>query len=373
MLAEPGVGPARAAAWLRAHGSLPEALAAARRGRVAGVAPTVGAALARGTRDEALRRAEREVRRWRAAHDALLALDDRGYPPALAQLSDPPPLLFVRGRLPDVVFRSDGLPRAVAVVGTRRPGPWATAFAHDLARDLARADVTVVSGLALGIDGAAHRGALAGTRDPLRAGTVAVLAGGLDVVHPPHHERLAARIAEAGALVSEQPPGRAPHRGSFPVRNRIVVGLAAALAVIEAPFRSGVAHSVRVAAEAGRDLFVVPQRPDAVVGRAAAALLRDGAAPLTGARDLLDALGDPPVAGGADRSALPADPTQRAIVRRLRRDGTAHEDGLTDCAASPLALLAALGRLEADGRIARDAAGRWRARTDMAIVPESEP
>ena len=367
VLAEEGVGPARIATWWSAHGSLREALIAARRGRAAGVSPDVAAALKRGTRDAALRRADHDVRRWRAAHDALLALGDPDYPLALAQLAGPPPLLFVRGRLPEAVLAPPGLPRAVAVVGTRRPTAWASAFAHDLARDLARADVAVVSGLALGVDGAAHRGALEGIRDAVRAGTIAVLAGGLDAVHPPHHERLAARIREAGAVVSEAPPGVRPRRGSFPRRNRIVVGLSALLAVVEAPFRSGVAHSVRAAVGADRDVFVVPQRPDTAVGRAAAALIRDGAGPLTGARDLLQALGIAPAAGG-DRTALPDDATERAIVLRLREHGPAHEDGLADCAPSPLALLATLGRLEADGQIARDAAGRWRARSDVANV-----
>ena len=365
---EHGVGPARIAAWWHAHGSLRDALIAARRGRAAGVLPDVAAALKRGTRDAALRRADREVRRWRAEHDALLAFGTPDYPPALAQLAGPPPLLFVRGRLPEAVLAPPGLPRAVAVVGTRRPSAWASAFAHDLARDLALADVAVVSGLALGVDGAAHRGALEGIRDPGRAGTIAVLAGGLDVVHPPHHERLAARIREAGALVSEEPPGVRPQPGSFPRRNRIVVGLAALLAVVEAPFRSGVAHSVRAALGADRDVYVVPQRPDTVVGRAAAALIRDGAGPLTGARDLLGALSIPSAAD-AGAAALPDDEVQRAIVLRLREHGPAHEDGLAAYAPTPLSLLAALGRLEADGRIARDAVGRWRSRDHVANVP----
>jgi DNA processing protein len=372
VLAQEGVGPTRIAAWRRAHASLREALEAARSGRAQGVAPDVAAALRRGTRDGALRRAEHAVRRWRAHHDALLALGAPGYPPALAQLVAAPPLLFVHGRLPRAVLEPPGLPRAVAVVGTRRASPWATAFARDLGRDLARADVSVVSGLALGVDGAAHRGALEGTRDPVRSGTIAVLAGGLDAVHPPHHERLAARIRQAGALVSEDPPGVRPRRGSFPRRNRIVVGLSAALAVVEAPFRSGVAHTVRAALDADRDIFVVPHRPDSVVGRAAAALLRDGAGPLTGGHDLLAALGvAPPPDAGAGR--LPDDAVGRAIVARLRDDGPAHEDGLIACAPSPLALLAALGRLEAGGWIARDTAGRWRSRDDVANVPETGP
>jgi DNA processing protein len=372
LLAEAGVGPVRIAAWWRAHGSLREALSAARHGRAAGVPPDVASALRRGTRDAALRRADRHVRRWRASHDALLALGEPGYPPALAQLAGPPPLLFVRGRVPAAVLDPPGLPRAVAVVGTRRPSAWATGFAHDLALELGRADVSVVSGLALGVDAAAHRGALEGTRDPVRSGTIAVLAGGLDVVHPPHHDRLAARIREAGALVSEQPPGVRPQRGSFPRRNRIVVGLSALLAVVEAPFRSGVAHSVRAALGADRDVFVVPQRPDRDVGRAAAALIRDGAGLLTGAGDLLQALGIAP-APAADRTDLPDDPIERTIVLRLRDHGPAHEDGLAACAPSPLALLAALGRLEADGRIARDALGRWRSRDGVANVPRTEP
>lgn len=356
------LGPVRAAAWLAAHGSLQDAVAGARRGRAGGVGAARRSALREALADPALRAAEAEVRGWRRTGQHVVGLGGEGYPSALTHLHDPPPLLFVRGRLPAALLAAEGVPRAVAVVGTRAASAWATAFARRLARDLARSGVVVVSGLALGVDGAAHRGAL----DAEAAGgtaTVAVLAGGLDRVHPPHHTGLADAIAASGALVSEYPPGASPHRGSFPRRNRIVVGLAAALAVVQAPFRSGVRHSVATAGEIGRDLWVVPDRPESDVGRAAAALLADGASPLTGADDLLAALGarahEPEVADGA-LGAVPDDPLERAIVTRIDRDGGLHEDAVMDLGGTVVTLLAALSRLEAGGWIERDEAGRWR-------------
>ena len=356
----PGVGPVRAAAWLAASASLRDAVAAARRGRVEGVDPRAAHELRAAVDDAALRRADQRVRRWRRSGVAVLGLGGPDYPEALTHLPDPPPLLFVRGRLPATLTRRDGLPRAVAVVGTRGAEAWATAFARDLGRDLARAGVVVVSGLALGVDGAAHRGAVQAGADG--APTVAVLAGGLDRVHPPHHAGLADAIASDGALVSEHPPGVTPTRGSFPRRNRIMVALSALLAVIQAPFRSGVQHSVTRAAQLGRDLWVVPDRPESEFGRAAAALLADGAAPLTRASELLEALGIAPDARAPEeaRTALPDDPLERAIVARMRRDGPLREDDLVDLAPTLLTVLATLSRLDARGWIARDEAGRWR-------------
>lgn len=372
-LAEPGLGPARAASWLRAHGSLEAGLGDLRRGRVTGVPGGLRGSVRNAFSDAALRRAEAAVASWRSVSSSLVALGTPGYPQALAELTDPPPLLFVRGAMPASLLAGPDVPRAVAVVGTRRATPWGRAFARDLGHDLAAADVVVVSGLALGIDAAAHRGALDGQRRHDRHGTVAVLAGGLDAVHPPAHHQLAERIAERGALLSEHPPGVRPTRGAFPRRNRIVAGLVAAVAVVEAPLRSGVRHTVEVASQAGRDVWVVPRTPDGDIGRAAARLLADGAAPLTGAADLIATLpsrsaedaGDAGEASGlpwADRPGLSEDPVERSILARLNRDGASDVDALSDCGATLLAVFAALGRLEARRAIERDAVGRWRAR-----------
>lgn len=379
---EAGLGPASGAAWLRVHGSLDEAVRAARRGRVSGVAPERVAAVRRATSDAGLRRAAARVALVRKAGYGLAALGTGGYPPLLAELSDPPPLLYLRGRLPRSLLACGGRPPSVAVVGTRRASPWGMAFAHILGRDLAAGGTVVVSGLALGIDGAAHRGALSAqdaARSDVVAGaggtTIAVLAGGLDAVHPPAHESLAESIAEHGALLSEHPPGVRPRRGSFPRRNRIVAGLATAVAVVEAPFRSGVRHTVEVAAEAGRDVWVVPRRPDSEIGRAAAALLADGAGPLTSADDLHVPNGAPDEASGVGAVCVPTssvpicsvtasttrDPVERAVIDRLARHGASDLDALSGCGATVLTVLAALARLEERGAIRADEGGRWHA------------
>jgi len=367
LLDQDDVGATTIAALWRAFGSFGELARAAEQGEdlsVQGSSATerrirsVRAAFS----DEALRRAELSVRRWRDSHDALIALGDDDYPPSLAALHDPPALLFVRGRLPAGVMGPPGRSRAVAVVGTRAASPWALGFAELCARDLTMAGVVVVSGLALGIDGAAHRGALdasgSGASPAAEAGTVAVLAGGLDRPHPPSHAGLARRIAQRGALMSEYPPGCEPTRGAFPTRNRIVAGLARAVIVIEAPFRSGVRHTVATAANEGRDLWVVPQRPDSMAGRAACRLIRDGAAPLSSAADIIEAW-DGEAASKAPNLALPADPLQRAVLAALQRDGAASVDALAPAGSSLGAVLAAFTALERSGRIRQGFGGLW--------------
>jgi DNA processing protein len=180
--------------------------------------------------------------------DSLTLLDD-AYPAALREIADPPPVLFVRGRLTE----ADRL--AVALVGTRRATPYGRAVAETLAADLASAGVTIVSGLARGVDTFAHRAAL-------RAGgrTVAVLGSGLDQVYPAENTLLARRIAEpdAGALVAEFPPGVPPDAVNFPRRNRIIAGLARAAVIVEADLRSGALITAEFALEQGREVLAVP-------------------------------------------------------------------------------------------------------------------
>lgn len=376
LLAQDHVGASTVAALWRAYGSFGEVAQAAAQGEdlavdVASATRRRVVAVRAAFTAASLRRAEARVRSWRASHDGLLALGEEAYPPSLAALHDPPPLLFVRGRLPESVMGQAGRARAVAVVGTRSATPWALGFAEMCAYDLTRAGIVVVSGLALGIDGAAHRGALeasgSGASPAAEAATVAVLAGGLDRPHPPSHAGLARRIAGQGALLSEHPPGAEPTRGAFPRRNRIVAGLARAVLVVEAPFRSGVRHTVATAANEGRELWVVPQRPDGLAGRAACQLMRDGAMPLGSAADIVEAW------DGAEKRptaqpAPPRDPLQRTVLSALETGGAATLDALAPAGHSLAAVMAAFTALERSGRIRRGVGGLWHP-VDGSVAP----
>ena len=207
-----------------------------------------------------------------------------GYPAGLAELRDDPLQLFVRGRLP-----AAGTP-AVAIVGARAATPYGRAFATRIARDLAARGVAVVSGLAHGIDAAAHEGALAA------AGiTLGVLASGVRQVTPAGHELLAERVCERGALVSEQEDGPPFGRGAFVKRNRIVAALADAVVVVEASERSGALSTADVARRLGRPLFAVPADVDRVMSQGTLALLRGGARVCADAGDVLAVLPKPAV------------------------------------------------------------------------------
>lgn len=206
---------------------------------------------------------------------------DARYPSRLLAIHDPPPGLFVRGSAPLSLLERP----SVAVVGARACSDYGVAVAHSLARELAAAGVVVVSGLARGIDAAAHRGALdAGV-------TVAVLGCGVDRDYPRAHAQLAAQIATGGLIVSEYAPGVEPAPWRFPARNRIVAGLTAATIVVEARERSGALITADLALDEGREVFAVPGEITSHLSFGTNALLRLGAVPVTCADDVLDALG----------------------------------------------------------------------------------
>jgi DNA processing protein len=220
---------------------------------------------------------------------------DPRFPPRLRSIHDPPPGVFVRGAAPlDLLERP-----SVAVVGARACSSYGSAVATSLARELAAAGVVVVSGLARGIDAAAHRGALeAGT-------TVAVLGCGIDRDYPRAHAGLAAQVAANGLIVSEYPPGVEPAPWRFPARNRIVAGLAAATVVVEARERSGALITADLALDEGREVLAVPGEITSQLSKGTNALLRLGATPVTCAADVLGAIGvepapppEPPVLAG---------------------------------------------------------------------------
>jgi DNA processing protein len=216
------------------------------------------------------------------------------YPLWLDRIHEPPAVLWVRGR----VVADEGA-RAVAIVGARAATPLGQSFARMLAADLAAAGLTIVSGLARGIDTAAHQGALdAGGR------TVAVLGSGLDVLYPPENRALAERIAHEGAVVSEFAPGTLPWKQNFPRRNRTIAGWGRALVVVEAGRKSGALLTAAAALEEGREVMAVPGHPSLAGAAGTNALLRDGAALVRGAEDVLAELG---LAGAAPtRSTIQA-------------------------------------------------------------------
>jgi DNA processing protein len=274
-----------------------------------------------------------------------LSRRDPGYPSLLAELHDPPQSLFVRG---EIGVLTDP---CVAVVGARSCSAYGAQVARTLARELAATGVVVVSGLARGVDGEAHRGALeCGGR------TVAVLGCGIDRDYPRSHAELARRTVPSGAVVSEYEPGIEPAPWRFPARNRIIAGLARATVVVEARERSGALITSDFALELGRDVFAVPGEITSALSAGTNDLLRQGAAPLTSVRDVLDALGiaAEPSARTADVSA-PA-----ATLLALLGDGARGVDELTRASGmASAAVAAALVELELAG-LAAQADGVYR-------------
>jgi DNA processing protein len=224
---------------------------------------------------------------------ALLASCEPGYPLRLAEIADPPPLLMVRGRA-ELLAQP-----AVAVVGARNASANGRMFAHGLARELAETGLLVVSGLARGIDTAAHEGALAAG-----APTLAVIASGVDVAYPSDNAGLMEQIAESGAIVSERPLGAVPQARHFPRRNRLISGLTLGVVVVEAAPQSGSLITARLAAEQGREVMAVPGSPLDPRHRGTNQLLRDGATLVESAADVLAALG--PLGAAPDRRTAPA-------------------------------------------------------------------
>jgi DNA processing protein len=274
------------------------------------------------------------------------------YPPLVGQLHDPPARLFLRG---DAALLDRP---AVAIVGARSCSPYGAQVARTLARELAGAGVVVASGLARGIDGEAHRGAL-----EAGGATLAVLGCGIDVDYPMRHANLARRIAETGLVVSEYPPGTEPAPWRFPARNRILAGLALATVVVEARERSGALITADFALELGREVFAVPGEITAALSAGTNRLIRQGAAPLLGADDVLSALGvepvGPPPALGVSESAR--------RVAALLADGPRASDELVRASGlSAGDAAAALVELELAG-LAAEAEGVYRPTGRVAL------
>lgn len=265
----------------------------------------------------------RELERL-ARHDVdAYTLDDPDYPRMLRHIPSPPPVLYVRGAL----LPCDDL--AVGIVGTRRATAYGTDMTARFARDLAAAGVTIVSGLALGIDTVAHRVAL--EQD---GRTIAVFGCGLDTIYPPRNRTLAERIVDNGALVSEYPLGTRPDARNFPVRNRIISGLSRGVLVVEAPLKSGALITTMFAGEQGRDVWAVPGSALSAASAGCHALIRDGATLVTSADDILTELN---VERARDheqtRLLLPDTAGERLLLMLIGAeprhvDELAHESGL---------------------------------------------
>ena len=280
---------------------------------------------------------------------AVVSRGQPGYPALLRELHDPPPRLYLRGGPPEVL----GLP-SVAIVGARTCSSYGAQVARELARELGASGVVVVSGLARGVDGEAHRGALAGC-----GLTVAVLGCGIDRDYPRAHTELARRIVDSGAIVSEYPPGIEASPWRFPARNRIVAGLARATVVVEARERSGALITADFALELGREVFAVPGEITSALSAGANDLIRQGATPLLSADDVLEGLGlerSPPrvadtLSAGARRLLEPLSETARTLDELGRLTGL-----------ESAALAAALTELELAG-LAASADGVYRSTT----------
>jgi len=337
----PGLGP-RTLRRLLAELGLPGAVLAASHATLASIVGDALAARIRGGRPDAsalLDWASREG-------NAVLTLADAAYPAQLLEVADPPALLYVRGDA-SLLGR-----RALAIVGSRTPTPQGLANAESFARAFSHAGVTIVSGLALGIDAAAHRGALDGS-----GSTIGVLGTGVDVAYPARNAALHERIAASGALVSELPLGTPAAASNFPRRNRLISGLARAVLVVEAAISSGSLITARMAAEQGRDVFAIPGSIHSPLAKGCHALIKQGAKLVESAADVLDELavtrGNAPAV-----TVAPGDPAADALLAHLGHevcdlDTLASRAGLTPAEVSSMLLM-----LELDGKVASLPGGR---------------
>lgn len=357
LLETPGVGRETARRLLAACGT-PEGVIAAPQAalrRLAGDAVAQALAKPPPLLDERLAAA----RAWLAggADRHVVTLGDAAYPPSLLQTADPPLLLYVQGRA-DLLAR-----RGLAIVGSRSPSVQGRDNARAFARALADAGWIIVSGMARGIDGAAHEGALLSTHGD--AGTVAVVGSGLDIVYPPTHRALAARIAERGALVSEYAPGTPPLAEHFPQRNRIIAGMTAGTLVVEAALPSGSLITARLAVEAGRDVFAIPGSIHAPQSKGCHTLIKQGAKLVETAADIEGELrGAAAPAGAALQAGAEgaADPRFGALLDALGHDPVTLDALLARTGMSTADVNARLLELELDDRVARLPGGLFQRR-----------
>ncbi|MGV2496450.1 DNA-processing protein DprA [Pelagerythrobacter aerophilus] len=345
LLRSPNIGPVSYAQLLARFGEAEAALEAL---------PALGKRGGREYRAAPAGRIEREIDAARSVGARYLFHDQPGYPSLLAEIESAPPILIYRGDL-TLAERP-----CVAMVGARNASAAAVKLARDFAAALAEAGFVVVSGLARGIDGAAHRGAL--------PATIGVIASGIDIAYPPQHANLQEEIASTGLLLAEQPPGTEPRGSHFPSRNRIIAGLAAGTLVVEAAPKSGSLITARLAGEAGREVMAIPGSPLDARSQGCNQLIRDGAVLVQAADDVVELLsgfdGTPrstfreaaPDRGYASddfEDAEPADISDLLTTAPVPVDELVRQSG-----AGPAAVQMALLELEIVGRLQRHAGGR---------------
>jgi DNA processing protein len=281
-----GIGPRTAAALLDVFGSPDAVFAADFAALAAHVTPAQARALQQPPADTTRRLLDATLAWLARPGHGVLALGEPGYPELLSHIPDPPLLLYIRGRAALLAGP------CLAIVGSRNASVQGRMNAQAFAQALSAAGLCIVSGLALGIDAAAHEGAL-----PCVGGTVAVVGTGPDVAYPARNRALGERIAAEGCIVSEYPVGTPPVPGNFPRRNRIISGLAAGVLVVEAAAQSGSLITARQAAEQGRDVFAIPGSIHAALAKGCHVLIREGAKLVDTAQDVLEALGSSPLLG----------------------------------------------------------------------------
>lgn len=310
------------------------------------------------------------VQRW------IVTLGDPVYPATLLRIEDPPLMLYLLGRLtptPDIspgdvgfneqaaCWIGNSLARSVAIVGSRNPTPQGAANAKQFAKALAAAGLTVVSGLALGVDGAAHEGALeASNPTDDRLATIAVVGTGLDRVYPKDHHVLAHRITQQGLIISEYPLGTPPLAANFPRRNRLIAGLSCGTLVVEAALKSGSLITARLAAEQGREVFAIPGSIHATQSHGCHALIRQGAKLVESAQDVLEELRFEPVtplklhtSDAAENGEDKGEPAENSLLLAMGYDPVGLDALLARTGMDTAQLQAQLLTLELEGQVAR--------------------
>lgn len=356
----PGVGNTRARQLLTAFGLPQEVFSAPQRAVEQVVGPHLGAALRQEPGD--LQRLVALTWQWLQANPLqhrVLTLGDCAYPQSLLQMEDPPLLLYGLGA--PGIWDSGGLSlamaRSVAIVGSRNPTPQGAINARQFAQELAQHGLTIVSGLALGVDGAAHEGALEGAAAGQLA-TIAVVGTGLDRVYPKQHRDLAHRIAQHGVLLSEYSLGTPPVSSNFPRRNRIIAGLTCGTLVVEAALKSGSLITARLASEQGKEVFAIPGSIHSTQARGCHALIKQGAKLVESAQDILEDLtpaastprhaGDPDTSGETHNVECKDDLLEAMGFQPMGLDALQARTGL-----STPTLQARLMELEIQGQLAR--------------------
>ena len=296
---------------------------------------------------------EREIARVETLGARYLFIDDADYPPLLAELDNAPAVMTIRGD--SALFART----SVAMVGARNASAAACRFARGLAVELGREGVVVVSGLARGLDTAAHQGSLA-------TGTIGVIASGIDIAFPPENRGLQEQVAEQGLLIAEQPPGSEPLARNFPHRNRVIAGLSTGTVVVEAAPRSGSLITARLAAEAGRDVMAVPGSPLEPRAQGCNLLIREGATLVQSAADILETIRPidsrmvrmPASPFDGRPGGEPDDAERRALIGLLGPVSVAIDELIRQSGLPPATVALVLLELELAGRIERHAGGR---------------